>query len=656
MAALKFFTLTDLSVVLLLVLVLLQICSAQNRHRCPPSSCGNIPINYPFRLRGDPEHCGYPLYELVCENNITVLYISEGKYHVQAIDYNKVTIRLVDAAVQKDNCSTIPRHSLLRPNFTAASPFNWIGSYNEQPRVATFMKCLNPVKKEDFPRYVDTAPCVNGTSYSYVMLGGDLTDVGDACTVELIVPSSLPIRGNVGNVSFLDVHNDLVDGFELVWYQVACISCRGAEVCYLLSGSTPDCSASTETFFYWINYTFTYQRLLILLVIGVIVVARLIFLGPCVLGFVIFRWRRRHLSMFEGVEEFLRSQNNFTPVRYSYSDIKKMTNNFRDKLGQGGYGSVYKGKLRSGQFAAIKLLLSNDSKGNGQDFINEVATIGRIHHVNVVRLVGYCAERSKRALVYEFMPNGSLDKYTSSYGGADGNVILSWNRMFKICSGVARGIEYLHRGCDMQILHFDIKPHNILLDENFTPKVSDFGLAKLRPAASDNTMSLTAARGTIGYIAPELFYKNIGRVSYKADVYSFGMLLMEMAGKRKGPTNPVDSSGSYFPNWVYNQVVSGEVESGETTTTTTTEDEKVVAKKMVMVALWCIQMKPENRPSMGRVVEMLEGDLETLPLPPKPGLYPDATPVIGEEGYSDESSWSSSLYSDETISLVTSSE
>lgn len=118
--------------------------------------------------------------------------------------------------------------------------------------------------------------------------------------------------------------------------------------------------------------------------------------------------------------------------------------------------------------------------------------------------------------------------------------------MYEISLGVARGIEYLHRGCDMQILHFDIKPHNVLLDENFTPKVSDFGLAKLYPT-NNNTVMLTAARGTIGYIAPELFYKNIGSVSYKADVYSFGMLLMEMVGKRQS-TNPVTESNSenYF--------------------------------------------------------------------------------------------------------------
>jgi serine/threonine protein kinase len=143
---------------------------------------------------------------------------------------------------------------------------------------------------------------------------------------------------------------------------------------------------------------------------------------------------------------------------------------------------------------------------------------------------------------------------------------LSSEKMFDIALGVARGIEYLHRGCDMRILHFDIKPHNILLDVNFTPKVSDFGLAKLYP--TDNSIvSLTAARGTMGYMAPELFYKNIGGVSYKADVYSFGMLLMEMASRRRNMNEGEDhKSQVYFPSWVYDQFSEGkEIEMGNGT-------------------------------------------------------------------------------------------
>ncbi|KAK9944652.1 hypothetical protein M0R45_010212 [Rubus argutus] len=289
-----------------------------------------------------------------------------------------------------------------------------------------------------------------------------------------------------------------------------------------------------------------------------------------------------------------------------------MSNKFKNKLGEGGYGCVFKGKLRSGRSGAIKML--DKSKADGEDFISEVATIGRIHHVNVVQLIGYCVEGSKRALVYEFMPNGSLDKYIYS---REGSISLSFKQMYEISLGVAKGIEYLHQGCHMQILHFDIKPHNILLDQNFIPKVSDFGLAKLYP--TDNSIvTLTAARGTLGYIAPELFYKNIGGVSYKADVYSFGMLLMEMASKRKNFNDMLEhSSQTYFPSWVYDQYSQGK---DHLEMVDVTEEERMMIKKMVITALWCIQMRPSDRPSMNKVIEMLEGEVEGLQMPAKPSL------------------------------------
>ena len=341
--------------------------------------------------------------------------------------------------------------------------------------------------------------------------------------------------------------------------------------------------------------------------------------------------------MYDCVEEFLQSHNNLMPIRYSYAQIRKITKGFEDKLGEGGYGSVFKGKLRSGHLVAIKML--GKSKGNGQDFISEVATIGRIHHANVVQLIGFCTEGPKRALIYEFMPNGSLEKYIFS---REGSVPLSIEKTYEISIGVARGIEYLHQGCDMQILHFDIKPHNILLDENFTPKVSDFGLAKLYPA-DESIVSLTAARGTLGYIAPELFYKNIGGVSYKADVYSFGMLLMEMAGRRKNLNAYADhSSQIYFPTWVYDQFSEGnDIEMEDAT-----DEEKKTVKKMIIVALWCIQMKPINRPPMNKVVEMLEGEVECLQMPPKPFLSSPERP-IGDVG-DDLGPSCSSIYSNES--------
>ena len=210
------------------------------------------------------------------------------------------------------------------------------------------------------------------------------------------------------------------------------------------------------------------------------------------------------------IEKFLEDYIALKPSRYSYVDVKKITNQFKDKLGEGGYGIVYKGKLSNEVFVAVKIL--KIFKGNGEEFINEVETMGTIHHVNVVRLVGFCADGFRRALIYEYLPNESLEKFI--FSTTYKNYSLSWEKLQNIALGVAKGIEYLHQGCDQRILHFDIKPHNILLDHNFNPKISDFGLAKLC-SKEQSAVSMTTARGTMGYIAPEMLSRNFGNVSYK---------------------------------------------------------------------------------------------------------------------------------------------
>ena len=167
-------------------------------------------------------------------------------------------------------------------------------------------------------------------------------------------------------------------------------------------------------------------------------------------------WKTR--ITIDAVEKFLRMQQMLVPMRYAYTDIIAITGHFRDKLGQGGYGSVYKGVLLPGEVHVAVKMLGNSNR-NGDEFISEVTTIGKIHHVDVVHLVGFCSEKTSRALIYEFMPCGSLDKYIFSW-----EKTFSWDKLNEIALGIARGINYLHQGCDMQIGHFDIKPHNILLD------------------------------------------------------------------------------------------------------------------------------------------------------------------------------------------------
>ncbi|XP_057827862.1 rust resistance kinase Lr10-like [Cryptomeria japonica] len=316
------------------------------------------------------------------------------------------------------------------------------------------------------------------------------------------------------------------------------------------------------------------------------------------------------------VENFLQSYIHQMPTRYSFSQLKKITNNFSDKLGEGGFGVVYKGKLRSGFLVAVKLL--DQSRQSEGQFINEVATLGTIHHFHLVRLMGFCFEGFRSALVYEYMANGSLEKFI--FQGKEAEQMLSWDQLYSIALGAARGIAYLHQDCSRRIIHFDIKPHNILLDADFTPKVADFGLAKLYKKEEDH-VSITATRGTPGYVAPELWSRDLGPVTDKSDVYSFGMVLLEIAGRRKNIDVQVSrSSQLYFPEWEFKLIESGELvkrlrERGRGDMEA--EDEEKL-RRLAKVGLWCIQYNSNDRPSMSRVVQMLEGNGDDVSNPPLP--------------------------------------
>nr|GEY51871.1 protein kinase-like domain, concanavalin A-like lectin/glucanase domain protein [Tanacetum cinerariifolium] len=203
--------------------------------------------------------------------------------------------------------------------------------------------------------------------------------------------------------------------------------------------------------------------------------------------------------------------------------------------------------------------------------------------------------------------------------GSSRNSHLGWEKLHQIAIGIARGLEYLHRGCNTRILHFDIKPHNILLDQDFCPKISDFGLAKLFPEKR-SMISMTDMRGTPGYIAPELFSRSFGGVSHKSDVYSYGMMILEMAGGRKNVQVEVDhTSEIYFPHWIYKKIELHEEQLGLHGIVSEVESE--MARKMIIVGLWCIQTNSLSRPTMTKVVEMLEGGLELLEMPPKPYMF-----------------------------------
>ncbi|XP_006348214.2 probable receptor-like protein kinase At5g39020 [Solanum tuberosum] len=330
------------------------------------------------------------------------------------------------------------------------------------------------------------------------------------------------------------------------------------------------------------------------------------------------------------LEKFLEDYKAIRPTRYTYADIKKITDDFNEKLGEGSYGTIYKGRLSSEIFVAVKVL--HDSKGKGEEFINEIGTIGRIHHVNVVRLVGFCADGFRRALIYEYLPNDSLERFILPVNSSTGSVsLISWNKLQHIALGTARGIEYLHQGCDQQILHFDIKPQNILLDHNLNPKICDFGLAKLC-SKEKSVVTMTAARGTIGYIAPEVLSRNFGKVSHKSDIYSFGMLLLEMVdGRIKMDSKTNNHSKVNSLEWIYRHLEKGE----ELKIRIEEEGDNTIVRKLAIVGLWCIQWHPIDRPSIKEVTQMLEGDGSHLNLSPNPFMATN-TPKLNASPFSED--------------------
>lgn len=315
------------------------------------------------------------------------------------------------------------------------------------------------------------------------------------------------------------------------------------------------------------------------------------------------------------LKNFLHYFKSQAPTRYSYNQIRSYTNNLANKIGKGGFGTVYKGKLPSGYLIAVKIL--DKSKQSEQQFIAELATVGMTHHINLVRLLGYCSQGSKRALVYEYMLNGSLDKYIHGTHQDE----LDWKQLHSIAVGTARGIAYLHGDCRNLILHCDIKPHNVLLDAGFVPKVGDFGLAKISHR-NDSHIS-TAHGGTLGYAAPEMWSRLYGPVTDKSDVYSYGMLLMEMvAGRKNFDDKESRSSKFYYPEWAFKQLEKGEF--GNLRKRNMSEEDQSVAKKLTLVGLWCIQFKSATRPAMSKVIQMLEGGID-INSPPFP--FPVSTPL-----------------------------
>ncbi|KAL8034461.1 hypothetical protein ABFX02_12G030300 [Erythranthe guttata] len=596
-------------------------------------SCGeNITeIGYPFRGISNPEHCGHPNFVLTChdgKNNITNIEIMGVEYRVLEIAQTTQTMTIAREDVMEAACPTEMKNTTLD-----YSTFDFGDVYMN---ITFLYGCPPPDGGNFFPSppsgnlikyFMYYVPCGNNGEDVHIVPGN--YDIG-MCRDSVIVPTPVPPEGETQLQNITELDRIMRQGFLVRWKigsQLMCDNCTASKgrCGYNLAKNQTACYCPVPPY---VSNTCPISEIIgtngtdtssptkipilpLALGAGLGVIALTIL--AIIIVFCYFK-RRRSLGnpkqvRDDDMEKFVLQHGSLALKRYKYSEIKKMTKSFNEKLGKGGYGSVYKGVLPDGTLVAVKVLIETDS--NGEEFINEVASISRTSHVNIVNLLGFCYNRNKRALVYEFMPNKSLDKFIN-------NNYLGFDKLYEIAVGVAKGLQYLHTGCNTRIVHFDIKPQNILLDEEFSPKISDFGLAKLCKK-KQSIFSVTGTRGTIGYIAPEIFSRNFGGASHKSDVYSYGMMILEMAGARKfDEIVTTQSSENCFSDKMYEQVI---LDVTTKLDDLVVEDDDQVARKMFLIGFWCIQTSPSDRPSMSKVVEMLEGSLRSIQIPPKPLLF-----------------------------------
>ncbi|KDP20943.1 hypothetical protein JCGZ_21414 [Jatropha curcas] len=296
----------------------------------------------------------------------------------------------------------------------------------------------------------------------------------------------------------------------------------------------------------------------------------------------------------------------------SYDELRSATDNFHstNKIGRGGFGTVYKGTLRSGRQVAVKTLAAQSKQGV-REFLNEIDTISKVRHPNLVELIGCCVQGTNRILVYEYVENNSLDR--ALLGPRNQCIKLDWRKRSAICLGIARGLAFLHEELVPHIVHRDIKASNVLLDKDFNPKIGDFGLAKLFP---DNITHIsTRIAGTTGYLAPE--YAFGGQLTMKADVYSFGVLVLEIISGRSTVKTSLGETQKLLLEWAWQLHEEGkhlelvDPEMGEF-------PEQEVIRHM-KIAFFCAQGAANRRPLMSQVVDMLSKNIrlnEKLLSPP----------------------------------------
>ncbi|XP_027928645.1 putative receptor-like protein kinase At4g00960 [Vigna unguiculata] len=581
-------------------------------------TCGNtnLDLRYPFFGENRDSYCGEE--RLACERGVPKITLNDAKYRI--LDWHNTTQTVT---IARDDYWDGICVSEYKNNTFDNTHFRYDHQYNDLANLTLFYCPSNS------PPSISTNPlgpliCGAADRYVYYTSQSELSYTG-SCTVVVI-----PIfETNASLVIDNKISEALQNGFELNWV-------GNYDDCNKCSDSGGECGVDGDGGFQCFCKDGPHSatcpgkgkvslRKWILIVVSTTVSMTFIFLcyylikrKPKKIFLCSYLIKRKSKKSIKSLlrENFGNESVTLEPLQFNLATLKAATNNFSDenRIGKGGFGEVYKGILLDGQHIAVKRLSKNSSQG-AKEFKNEVSVIAKLQHRNLVTFVGFCLEEQNKILIYEYVPNKSLDYFLFD---SRRSKLLSWMERYDIIRGIARGIFYLHELSRFKVIHRDLKPSNVLLDENMVPKISDFGLARIVEINQDQ-VGTNRIVGTFGYMPPE--YAMLGQFSEKSDVFSFGVMVLEIITGKK-------NLSSHEPHLVAKGLLSYVWRQWRDQTWLDILDpniketySEIEVTKCIQIGLLCVQQNPEIRPTMTNVLSYLSSYFNDLPSPQEPAFF-----------------------------------